>query len=442
MTALTSSETQDLNRLRQCVLMGHRDTLRVDRLTSLRRDVLTLSGDFVAAGERVGRYAVQSEKAASERSGQIERAAQTHGRALDDIVVGTWRHRLMDVVESSGGRLSDLERAWTQETASVAASNQSDLRFFQRREVEARHAVDDAVEDSKQAFQAAKEAMRNRYMERANNLRVWLGSKIDAIEALFDEEHARYVDATSDRTRDFQALSARDATTSSEIDQRARRADGLIRSVARWRKRLQENQAACLARNAGLRQQRNLVAAQYKALKAAIGRQRDERSSQAKAIARACTTARAQIADAYALSTRVITLANAMLAHGNASFDDEVGDAEASGEGQGAAMQEDPIATFLKRRARAELQNRVMVAARDRQRQTNAQLRQAIMRFLASTTLPADWIDQHNCLFVMNGRHGLLPRQVFHVDPVVAINKVDSVDVVRSQALLHRPACA
>lgn len=198
MTALTSSETQDLNRLRQCVLMGHRDTLRVDRLTSLRRDVLTLSGDFVAAGERVGRYAVQSEKAASERSGQIERAAQTHGRALDDIVVGTWRHRLMDVVESrsacdgvpdgrplnrrSGGRLSDLERAWTQETASVAASNQSDLRFFQRREVEARHAVDDAVEDSKQAFQAAKEAMRNRYMERANNLRVWLGSKIDAIE--------------------------------------------------------------------------------------------------------------------------------------------------------------------------------------------------------------------------------------------------------------------
>merc|ERR1711879_544422 len=92
-------------------------------------------------------------------------------------------------------------------------------------------------EDQLQIYDTEREETRNKNLEDYNVVKITLEGRLEKTEKEFDEEHARYMELTEEKTREYESLKEDDKRLAKEIDVLMKKNNDLQSQVVRWKKK-------------------------------------------------------------------------------------------------------------------------------------------------------------------------------------------------------------
>ena len=416
----------------------HPNTHPTRQTTALREDISVAAESFDREVERRDAAVTAALGSLSDIDAQQAHVLANHLRGMERLA------------QLNDGRLSDLQAEFVRETRAMEAEFAAD-----RGDLSARHAAFraellhalQAVKEEEEAkiasdnadFVSARDMLRRQSLEHLHVLQNDMDSRIEASERAFEEAHRAYVDATSQRSDDFKALTERAAAGAAMAERQAAAVTRLQRLITMWRSRTLNGERENRERNEGLQEESTSMSSQVDAMKGEIMKKRRAHMLRLKSLSAAAASVKSRLAEAAGVAEKLLVAADALRCHeplsdkvdpfrGGGSAEAAAAGAAAAGalrSGSGAAAAAEALglspselapgaaevlheagalAPFYARFNRALLESLALARRRDRLRAEHADLVDALAQVKDSLRVTPSALDGANGLRVVNGR--------------------------------------
>ena len=416
----------------------HPNTHPTRQTTALREDISVAAESFDREVERRDAAVTAALGSLSDIDAQQAHVLANHLRGMERLA------------QLNDGRLSDLQAEFVRETRAMEAEFAAD-----RGDLSARHAAFraellhalQAVKEEEEAkiasdnadFVSARDMLRRQSLEHLHVLQNDMDSRIEASERAFEEAHRAYVDATSQRSDDFKALTERAAAGAAMAERQAAAVTRLQRLITMWRSRTLNGERENRERNEGLQEESTSMSSQVDAMKGEIMKKRRAHMLRLKSLSAAAASVKSRLAEAAGVAEKLLVAADALRCHeplsdkvdpfrGGGSAEAAAAGAAAAGalrSGSGAAAAAEALglspselapgaaevlheagalAPFYARFNRALLESLALARRRDRLRAEHADLVDALAQVKDSLRVTPSALDGANGLMVVNGR--------------------------------------
>lgn len=282
--------------------------LRMATVGSLRADVEVL--------------AAQHERDCAHRDASLRMLFDDLMAAEEQYRVALHNHlRQMDrLVELQDARITDLERAFDDELRALTNEFDAEMReltaqhIAERRELRTLIATITEAEEAKAAeakheHETAREEIRNRSIDRIQELSRTLDDRIMELEAAFEQAHVNYLHATDAKTESFKLLVAETGKAEKRIERRAEVVERAKAALVSLRNKMAANAREFEEKNVSLAREKAEQAAHVAALKSKLDAFRAQSDARLQKLSVAVRAARAEMETQVALASRILQAA-------------------------------------------------------------------------------------------------------------------------------------
>eukprot|EP01138_Halocafeteria_seosinensis_P013129 gb/GECG01013409.1/.p1 GENE.gb/GECG01013409.1/~~gb/GECG01013409.1/.p1 ORF type:complete len:602 (+),score=132.67 gb/GECG01013409.1/:1-1806(+) len=223
------------------------------------------------------------------------------------------------LIELQDSRLNALETEFEEQLQTIQEEYTEERKEIEDNHAKAVHEITAVIntikeqEENKAAvarnnYETAREELRNRSIERIQELSRTLDDEISELESEFEQAHLNYLQNTDAKTEEFKKLTLCDQKATKEIEKKMREIDKLQAQLASWRAKMSANSRDYNDRNESLVKERDHMASHVNELKKRMENRRQTASQRLSEISKAAQESKNKIGENLRLAERILQL--------------------------------------------------------------------------------------------------------------------------------------
>eukprot|EP01060_Flectonema_neradi_P013758 TRINITY_DN20481_c0_g1_i1.p1 TRINITY_DN20481_c0_g1~~TRINITY_DN20481_c0_g1_i1.p1 ORF type:complete len:541 (+),score=139.55 TRINITY_DN20481_c0_g1_i1:53-1624(+) len=251
------------------------ELLRREKYVELSADVEILRQTYDKSLDRKNAVIDMLMNDLDEAEEQYRLALRTHLLSIDALIE-LQNQRMSDLDSEYESDLKSLKQEFELEKAEIIAKHE--------KEVDALHAIMNAIKkdadeqdtEIQTDFSQKKDETRDKNQEEYNVLKQMLEGEILEYQHQINHEHDKYMQSAEEKMKTYLDLTNKDAETADKISRQMRRILKLQEMIANWKANLANNIKECEERNRAMREEKEMTAKHFKALKHKMQRWRQQ----------------------------------------------------------------------------------------------------------------------------------------------------------------------
>ncbi|XP_048582995.1 dynein regulatory complex subunit 2 [Nematostella vectensis] len=394
--------------------------MREAKAQDLKKDIEILSQTFERVIDRKEAIIKSLVKDIEEAEEQYQMALRSHLQNVDRLIDLQYR-RLHELGSEFNQEQEILKEEFDTERARIVSQHKKEMHDIQDIMFAMEEEWNEQDSEAKQDFQSLRDEIKNKNIEEKHALRIQLEGTVEDLWRQFQQALKNYNETTEERKLAFENLKAKDEKSAKEIETQMRKLQRIQDNISQLKAKMASNARECDERNRMIKEQREVVGAQFHELKAEMNKMREAERAQLTQLTLQSNAAIKELQRKHEKGERILKLSE--MCRKLETEQEKVLPFYASSlgvdeeEDVAAAMQEapsEPLAEVLHEYSSLEnfwkRYNKVLLdkLALDKEKHTllqeNQQLRAILKQYLDGISVNDEILSNNNPLFIVNSK--------------------------------------
>jgi len=386
----------------------------------LKKDIEILSQTFERVIDRKEAIIKSLVKDIEEAEEQYQMALRSHLQNVDKLI-DLQQCRLRELGNEFTEEQETLKTEFDSERSRIVSQHKKEINDVQDIMFAMEHEFNESEADAKQEFQSLRDEVKNKNLEEKHALRIQLEGKVEELWKEFQQALKNYNETTEERKVAFENLKAKDEKNSKEIEMQMRKLQRIQDNISQLKAKMASNSRECEERNRIIKEQKEVIAAQFHELKAQMNKMREVERAKLTKLTLQSNAAIKELNCKHEKGERILKLAEmcrkleteqekVLPFYASSLTQDEEEDVagaiqEAPSEPLAQLLHEySALENFWKRYNKSMLDKLALDKEKHTLLQENQQLRAVLKQYLDGISVNDEILGQHNPLFVVNNK--------------------------------------
>lgn len=248
--------------------------LRESKAQVLRKDIEILSQTFERIIDRKEAITKSLVKDIEEAEEQYEMALRSHLQN-EDCLINLHQSRLKTLSAEFKKEQEMIRKEFDNERSQIIGQHKQEVTDIQDIIFAMEQENQEQENEMKQEFQSYRDEIKNKNLEEKHALRIQLEGTVEDLWRQFQQALKNYNETTEERKNAFENLKQRDEKSAKEIETQMRKLQRIQDNISQLKVKLASNSKECDERNRVIKEQREVIAAEFHELKAEMNKYRE-----------------------------------------------------------------------------------------------------------------------------------------------------------------------
>lgn len=248
--------------------------MRESKAQELKKDIEILSQTFERIIDRKEAIIKSLVKDIEEAEEQYEMAFRSHLQN-EDRLIDLHQSRLKTLSEEFKKEQETVKKEFDNERSQIIAQHKQEITNVQDIIFAMEQENQEQEYEMKQDFQSYRDEIKNKNLEEKHSLRIQLEGTVEDLWRQFQQALKNYNETTEERKNAFENLKQRDEKSAKEIETQMRKLQRIQDNITQLKMKLTSTAKEWEERNRIIKEQREVIAAEFHELKAEMNKYRE-----------------------------------------------------------------------------------------------------------------------------------------------------------------------